>query len=173
MTFGSLRSLERTYTAEQNKARHDNTRRRSRRTTCLAVQHETGHSNTPAVRILRGRRFFLQREQRPFSTTLRSLKTLTTLGSLRSLENPHRRAKQGLARQSAQAQQKNHMPRRTARNRITQHACRPRNMRTAVFLHKGGQAPLNDFNVLKDFNDIRVIKVIRESRKIAPSAERT
>lgn len=50
---------------------------------------------------------------------------------------------------------------------------RPRNMRAAVFLHKGGQAPLNDFNVLKDFNDIKVVKVIRESSKTAPPAERT
>ena len=84
MTLGSLRSLERTYTAEQNKARHDNTRRRSRRTTCLAVQHETGQPNTPAVRVICGRRFFFTRESKPHSTTLRSLKTLMTLGSLRS-----------------------------------------------------------------------------------------
>ncbi|MBP3533080.1 MAG: hypothetical protein J6J75_02135, partial [Alistipes sp.] len=59
----------------------------SRRTTCLAVQHDTGHSNTPSVRVICGRRFFFSRE---------------------------------------------------------------------------GKAPLNNFKVLKDVNDIRVVKVIRE-----------
>jgi len=46
-------------------------------------------------------------------------------------------------------------------------------MRTAVFLAGRAKTLLNDFKVLKDFNDIRVIKVIRESRKTAPPAERT
>lgn len=46
-------------------------------------------------------------------------------------------------------------------------------MRTAFFLAGRAKTLLNDFKVLKDFNDIRVFKVIRESRKAASPAKRT
>ena len=108
---------------------------------------------------------FVARKGKAHSTTLRSLKTLTTLGSLRSLENPHCRAKQGSARQYAQAQKKNHMPRRTARNRTTQHASRPRNMRTAVFLCNREQRPFS--TTLRSLKTLTTLGSLRSSGKAA------